>query len=68
MKKKMDEGDEPWSNENGFVALSASYLLSRGYCCGNGCYNCPYEYKNVPSPRKEQLLEQRKQRNEEEGK
>lgn len=24
-------------------ALTASYLLSRGYCCGNGCRNCPYE-------------------------
>jgi len=23
-------------------ALSAAYLLSRGYCCANGCRNCPY--------------------------
>jgi hypothetical protein len=23
-------------------ALTAAYLLSRGYCCGNGCRNCPY--------------------------
>jgi hypothetical protein len=24
-------------------ALTAAYLLSRGYCCGNGCRNCPYD-------------------------
>lgn len=23
-------------------ALTAAFLLSRGYCCGNGCRNCPY--------------------------
>lgn len=24
-------------------ALSSAYLLARGYCCGLGCRNCPYE-------------------------
>ena len=23
-------------------ALTAEYLLARGYCCGLGCTNCPY--------------------------
>tara|TARA_R110000765_G_scaffold279029_2_gene376692 strand:- start:241 stop:369 length:129 start_codon:yes stop_codon:yes gene_type:complete len=23
--------------------LSRAYLLKRGYCCKNGCTNCPYE-------------------------
>lgn len=27
-------------DENG--ALRASFLLERGFCCGNGCRNCPY--------------------------
>jgi hypothetical protein len=22
--------------------LSKEFLLSRGYCCSNGCQNCPY--------------------------
>tara|TARA_Y100001973_G_scaffold68215_1_gene99562 strand:- start:128 stop:319 length:192 start_codon:yes stop_codon:yes gene_type:complete len=22
--------------------LSREFLLKRGYCCGNGCKNCPY--------------------------
>ncbi|RYG48758.1 MAG: hypothetical protein EOO01_13175 [Chitinophagaceae bacterium] len=68
MQKKMDEGDEPWFNDNGFVALTAAYLLNRGYCCGNGCLNCPYDFKNVPSPKREQLLEKRKQQDEEKSK
>lgn len=35
-------------------ALSRAYLLDRGYCCGNGCRNCPYgsatPATSVPSP------------------
>jgi len=33
--------DEDIFDENG--ALTAAFLLARGYCCGNGCRNCPYE-------------------------
>ena len=29
--------------ENGLMVLTARFLLNRGYCCGNGCRNCPYE-------------------------
>jgi len=29
--------------ENGLMVLTANYLLKRGYCCGNGCRNCPYQ-------------------------
>ena len=43
-----------------FAPLTAEYLLERGYCCGNGCKNCPYDFKAVPEPRRSQLLEQRK--------
>lgn len=28
--------------ENGAMVFTASYLKRRGYCCGNGCRNCPY--------------------------
>ena len=27
--------------------LSREFLLNRGYCCGNGCLNCPYKTKNM---------------------
>jgi hypothetical protein len=27
--------------------LSREFLLNRGYCCGNGCLNCPYKKKSM---------------------
>lgn len=53
------EADYYFNNE-GFVVFTAKYLLERGYCCGNGCKNCPYDYKAVPEPKRSQLLEKRK--------
>ena len=64
MKKIIDDEDE--YEAGSFEPLSAEYLLERGYCCGNGCKNCPYEYKNVPQPLREILLENRKLKNESE--
>tara|TARA_B100000902_G_scaffold258146_1_gene244401 strand:+ start:574 stop:759 length:186 start_codon:yes stop_codon:yes gene_type:complete len=26
--------------------LSREFLLDRGYCCGHGCFMCPYEPKH----------------------
>lgn len=26
-------------------ALSREFLLARGYCCREGCRNCPYGFK-----------------------
>jgi hypothetical protein len=59
---KAEEGDYYFNNE-GFVVFTAQYLLERGYCCGNGCKNCPYDYKAVPEPKRSKLLEQRKNGN-----
>ncbi|WP_240627996.1 DUF5522 domain-containing protein [Terrimonas sp.] len=42
------------------MVLTESFLLKRGYCCGNGCWHCPYEYMNVPEPGKTRLLTERK--------
>jgi hypothetical protein len=28
--------------DNGFMVLTAYFLLKRGYCCSNGCRHCPY--------------------------
>ena len=54
------KGPDYFMNEDGFVVFTAKYLLERGYCCGNGCKNCPYDYKAVSEPRRSKLLEQRK--------
>jgi Family of unknown function (DUF5522) len=29
--------------EGGLLVMTADYLRRRGYCCGNGCRNCPYD-------------------------
>ena len=54
------EGADYYFNNDGYVVFTAKYLLERGYCCGNGCKNCPYDYKAVPEPGRTRLLEQRK--------
>lgn len=28
--------------EDDLMILTANFLLKRGYCCQNGCRNCPY--------------------------
>ena len=58
MKRPFDD-DEPYTNNNELVIFTTEYLLQRGYCCGNGCKNCPYDYKAVPEPRRSRLLETR---------
>jgi hypothetical protein len=55
------DDDDFYYNDSGLVVFTADYLLSRGYCCGNGCKNCPYDYKNVPEPKRTQLLKKREE-------
>ncbi|MBC7535286.1 MAG: hypothetical protein H7258_06295 [Ferruginibacter sp.] len=43
-------------NEQGFVVLTEKYHLKKGYCCGNGCRHCPYQYEAVPEPKRSELL------------
>ena len=57
--KEMIEGEDYYFTEEGLIVLTEKYHLEKGYCCGNGCRHCPYEYENVPEPRRSQLLEKR---------
>ena len=61
MKKQLNEDEDYYFNNDGLVVFTKEYLLERGYCCGNGCVNCPYDYKMVPEPKRSLLLEKRKQ-------
>lgn len=63
MNKPLIEGIDFYYNESGYIVLTEQYHLDRGYCCGNGCKHCPYDYEQVPEPRRTELL---KQKNEEE--
>ena len=63
MKKSFNEDEDFYYNNDGLIVLTEQYHLERGYCCGNGCKHCPYDYKNVPEPRRTKLLLERKEKN-----
>jgi hypothetical protein len=39
------EGRDYIIDEQGRYVFTSEYLLRRGYCCKNGCRNCPYGYR-----------------------
>jgi hypothetical protein len=59
MKLPLVEGTDFYYNEQGYMVMTTTYHLKRGYCCGNGCKHCPFDYEKVPSPKKEELLASR---------
>jgi len=63
MKNHLIEGIDFYYNEEGYMVLTRTYHLDRGYCCGNGCLHCPYNYENVPEGRRRELQDQRLQAN-----
>ena len=54
------EGIHFYYNEDGYTVLTEKYHLQRGFCCGNGCMHCPYNYKMVAEPYKSNLIAKRK--------
>lgn len=50
------EGEDYYYNEAGYIVLTEKFHLNKGYCCGNGCKHCPYNYEKVPEPKRTELL------------
>jgi len=42
-EEPLEEGEDYYF-EDGLMVLTARYLLRRGYCCEQGCRNCPYGF------------------------
>jgi hypothetical protein len=61
--KELVEGIHYYFNDDGFIVLTERYHLEKGYCCGNGCLHCPYNFENVEEPRRSELLRQRNDSN-----
>ena len=59
MKNQLVEGIDFYYNREGFIVLTEKYHLEKGFCCGNGCLHCPFDYVNVDEPRRSNLLQQR---------
>ncbi len=55
----MKEGIDFYYTREGFMVLTEKFLRERGFCCGNGCRHCPFEYMNVPEPQKSLLLKKK---------
>jgi len=50
------EGEDYYYNEQGYIVLTKKFHLKKGYCCGNGCKHCPYDYEGVPEPKRSEIL------------
>ena len=60
MNRQLIEGIHYYLNEDGYMVFTEKYHIEKGFCCGMGCKHCPYEYENVPEPRRSELLNKRK--------
>ncbi len=56
------EGVHYYINKDGYIVLTEKYHLEKGFCCGMGCLHCPYNYENVPEPRKSEVLHSKTKR------
>jgi len=59
--QELIEGVHYYLNDDGLMVLTAEYHRQRGYCCGNGCLHCPFNYENVGEPTRSELLKKRKE-------
>jgi hypothetical protein len=59
MDKTLIEGEDFYYNEDGLIVLTEKYHLEKGFCCGNGCRHCPYNYENVAEPSRSELIAKR---------
>jgi hypothetical protein len=59
---KLTEGLDYYIRDDGRLVFTEHFLLKRGFCCGNGCLHCPFDYMNVPQPKRSILLGERDKR------
>ncbi len=55
MNKPLIEGVDFYYNSDNLMVLTENYHLEKGYCCGEGCKHCPYDFENVPEPKRSEL-------------
>jgi hypothetical protein len=59
VENKLIEHVHYYFNDAGLMVFTSDYHLQRGYCCGNGCLHCPYNFEAVPEPGKTFLRTQK---------
>jgi hypothetical protein len=60
MEIDLIEGVDFYYDESALMVFTEKYHLQRGYCCGNGCRHCPYNYENVTNIKKREFLKAEK--------
>ncbi len=50
-EENVQEGIDYVMNPQGYRVMTEYYLVKRGYCCSNGCTNCPYSPKAIKGNR-----------------
>jgi len=53
--EEFKEGIDFYFDESGLMVLTENFHLKRGFCCGNGCRHCPYDYENVKENLRKEL-------------
>ena len=56
MNKPLIEGVDFYYNSDNLMVLTEKYHLEKGYCCGEGCRHCPYDFENVPEPKRSEII------------
>jgi Family of unknown function (DUF5522) len=56
MNNPLVEGLDFYYNEDGYIVLTEKYHLEKGFCCGNGCRHCLYDFQNVPEPKRSEII------------
>lgn len=60
MNQKQNKDADYYYDETGLMVFTEKYHLEKGFCCGNGCRHCPFEFDSVPEPKRSQLLAKEK--------
>lgn len=55
----LKEGIHFYTDQDGYIVLTEKYLLEKGFCCGMGCFHCPYNYGNAPELIRSSLIRQK---------
>jgi hypothetical protein len=49
-KEQMIKDVDYYIDPKGMWVFTAAYHEARGYCCGQACKHCPFDYDAVPEP------------------
>ena len=49
--QRLKEGEDYYINDEGLFVFTELYHKKRGFCCGNRCKHCPFDWVSVKNKR-----------------